>query len=338
MNRLLVIFFMACMCFNSLALATNLYWPTEDKSFFQGATWETLIQPTISGKLESGTFGCVRNNGSKFHEGIDIKAKKRNKKGEAIDKVVAAMDGQVVYTNSVSGNSSYGKYIVILHDKEQPAIYSLYAHLSSIDPCIKVGKAVKGGDSLGIMGRTAMGTGIPKERAHLHFEMGVMLSGNEGFTKWYDKQKFTLPNKHGLWNGFNLTGFDALDFYEKWRSGKIKTVQEYFNQIPIAFSLRIPTCKIPDYVERYPSLVMQKFDKQRIEAWDIDFTWFAMPIRWTAIYNVEKKNINKGMILKAYNNNILNEHNYKDGILIKQDKSPVYGKALKKTVDLLFDY
>ena len=199
----------------SLLFGIDLYWPTEDKAFFQGASWETLIQPTVSGRIESGKFGCVRNDGSKFHEGIDIKPKKEIKR-EAIDKIIAAMDGQVVHINTVAGNSSYGKYIVVVHKNVEPAIYSLYAHLSSIDKAIQVGKWVKkGGDSLGIMGRTTLGKPIPKKGAHLHFEMGVMLF--ERFAKWYDKQTFDLPNKHGLWkkSAFNLTGFDALDFYEK---------------------------------------------------------------------------------------------------------------------------
>lgn len=328
--------FIVSMFCRSLLMGVDLYWPTEDNAFFQGASWETLIQPTISGKVESGKFGCVRNNGSKFHEGIDIKPKKRDRKGEAIDKIIAAMDGQVVHINTVAGNSSYGKYIVIVHKNVEPAIYTLYAHLGCIDKSIKVGKSVKGGETLGIMGRTALGKPIPKERAHLHFEMGVMLSG--GFEKWYSKQKFDLPNKHALWNGFNLTGFDPLDFYEKWRSGKIKSVQEYFNQIPIAFSLRVTSCKVPDFVQRYPSLVTQRIDRDKIKAWDIDFTWFAMPTRWTPIYSSDKGNISKGVMLKAFNNNVLNEYNYKDGIVIKAGKSPVYGKVLRKTLDLIFDY
>ncbi|PWU04822.1 MAG: hypothetical protein C5B43_04100, partial [Verrucomicrobia bacterium] len=124
----------------NLLLGIELYWPTEDKSFFQGASSESLIQPTVSGKIESGKFGCVRNDGNRFHEGIDIKPKKRNKKGEAIDKIIAAMDGEVVYINQVAGNSGYGKYIVIVHKTVVPSIYTLYAHLSNIEKGITVGK------------------------------------------------------------------------------------------------------------------------------------------------------------------------------------------------------
>ena len=34
---------------------------------------ETFVQPTASGKLESGLFGMTRNDGTRFHEGVDIR-------------------------------------------------------------------------------------------------------------------------------------------------------------------------------------------------------------------------------------------------------------------------
>ncbi len=247
------------------------------------------------------------------------------------------LDGEVAYINHcASDRSSYGKYIVIIHPKVDPPIYTLYAHLSSIDKFLKVGKTVKGGDVIGVMGRTDLGNDIPKERTHLHFEMGVMLSNQ--FPQWYAAQKFDSPNRHGVWNGQNLTGFDPLDFYEKWRSGKISSVKEYFNQIPIAFTLRILNTKIPNFLQRYPSLVTKNVEKNNIMAWDIDFTWFAMPIRWTPLYTVDKKNKTKTILVTAYNNNVLNEHKYKDCLFIKKDKTQEFGKVLKKTLDLLFDY
>lgn len=320
----------------SLVFGVNLYWPTGDNSFFEGAAIETLIQPTVSGNVESGKFGYVRNNGSKFHEGIDIKAKKRDRKGEALDKVIAAMDGQVVHINTVGGNSNYGQYIVIVHKGVEPSIYTLYGHLSSIDPSIKVGNMVKGGTVLGIMGRTSSGTAIPKERAHLHFEMGVMLS--EGFIKWYEEQKFGTRNRHGLWNGFNLTGFDPLDFYEKWRTGAIGSVADYFKQLPVAFTLRVTTRKTPNFVKRYPGLVTRGRQLQREGIWDVDFTWFAMPFRWTPLNDVGIPCKAGTTVLRNYNVEIFREHNCKDVLVIKQGKVPQYGKVLKKTLSLLLDY
>lgn len=318
----------------SFIFGKELYWPTEDDSFFQGAKIETLIQPTISGKVESGTFGYVRNNQTKFHEGIDIKPKKRNKKGEAQDKVIAAMDGQIMYINTIGGNSGYGKYIVIVHKNGEPSIYTLYAHLSNIEPSIKVGKFVQGGTVLGVMGRTAVGSHIPKERAHLHFEMGLMVSND--FSKWYKDQKMDSPNRHGIWNGFNLIGFDPLDFYEKWRMGTICCVKDYFKQLPVAFSLRVTTRKIPDFVTRYPSLVTERIKSKDLKGWDIDFTWFAMPFRWTPLYITNNTDKTEIVRLKNYDINIINENNAKDIIRIHNEKKTEYGKSLKRSMSLLF--
>lgn len=325
----------------STILAMDLSWPTENSSFFTGASIQSLIQPAASGTTESGLFGYARNSGTKFHEGIDIKAKKRDRKGEATDKVLAAIDGRVVHISTIAGNSNYGRYIVILHENTQPQVYTLYAHLSSVDPGLKVGKQVYAGEIIATMGRSSSGSPIPKDRAHLHFEMGLMLS--EDFKKWYEVQKFGNPNKHAIWNGFNLTGFDPLDFYTQWKNGKICSVNEYFKQLPTAFSLRILNNKVPNFIKRYPTLLTKPIDQKNLKGWDIDFTWFALPFRWTPLYGEMKeaqvqKAQNPAGTLIAYNPNVFAQHNCSDIIILKPGKAPVHGKVLKKTLSLLFDY
>lgn len=318
----------------SALFGMKLSWPTDDTSFWQGASISSLIQPAASGSVESGLFGYARNNGTKFHEGIDIKPKKHDRKGEPRDKILAAIDGRIVHINTIAGNSSYGRYIVIIHEDLQPQIYTLYAHLSSIEPNLKVGKKVCSGEIIGTMGRSSSGSPIPKQRAHLHFEMGLMLS--EHFKKWYDTQKFGNPNKHSIWNGFNLTGFDPLDFYTQWKNGRVTSVNDYFKQLPIAFSLRIFDTKIPNFIKRYPTLATKSIDPKTLKGWDIDFTWFALPFRWTPLYGESKPNKTQTPILTAYNSNIFTQHNCSDTITLKA-KIPIHGKVLKKTLNLLFE-
>ncbi len=320
----------------SIVLGMDLSWPTDDTSFWQGAPIHSFIQPAASGTTESGLFGYARNSGTKFHEGIDIKPKKRDRKGEATDKILAAIDGHVVHINTIAGNSNYGKYIVILHEDLQPQIYTLYAHLSNIEPNLKIGKKVRSGETIATMGRSSSGSPIPKTRAHLHFEMGLMLS--ENFQKWYNTQKFGTPNKHSIWNGFNLTGFDPLDFYTQWKNGKITNVNDYFKQFPVAFSLRIFDTIIPNFIKRYPSLATKPIDPKTLKGWDIDFTWFALPFRWTPLYGETKTNKTQPPILTAYNSNIFTQHNCSDTITLKVNKTPIHGKVLKKTLNLLFEH
>ena len=127
-------FLLFTIIFLSSAIANaDFCWPTPLKDFELGRAPENFLQPTVSGTPKSGAFGDVRNNGYKFHEGIDIRPEKRDKRFEALDDIYAASDGVVVCVNKVSGNSGYGRYIVMTHPKEDVEVYTLYAHLDEID-------------------------------------------------------------------------------------------------------------------------------------------------------------------------------------------------------------
>ena len=109
-----------------------LVWPTPNRAFLEGKPFEDYIQPTSSGRIESGLFGCTRNGGSRFHEGVDLKTVGRDSRGRATDPVFAAMPGAVVHINRVAGNSSYGIYVVLRHNHDGVRFYTLYSHLASV--------------------------------------------------------------------------------------------------------------------------------------------------------------------------------------------------------------
>ncbi len=181
-----------------------LSWPTPNPAFAQGHGYSTFLQKTGPDKdFSSGAYGCVRNNGYKFHEGVDLFPVKREASGRAIDSVFSAMRGRVAYINYASSKSSYGRYIVLEHDHFRPILYSLYAHLDSFSPSLKVGDSVKEAEALGRMGNSSSFR-IPLNRSHLHFEIGLRLS--EKFQNWYNRKTFKTPNSHGNFNGFNLVG------------------------------------------------------------------------------------------------------------------------------------
>ena len=51
--------------------ATEVVWPTTmERASIRRA--EDYLQPTVSGKTESALFGMVREEGKRFHEGIDL--------------------------------------------------------------------------------------------------------------------------------------------------------------------------------------------------------------------------------------------------------------------------
>lgn len=90
-----------------------------------------------------------------FHAGIDVAAAKNST-------IHAAVDGMV---KLIAYNRSYGTYIIVQHKNK---LQTLYAHLDSINPKIRIGKKVKKGEILGKVGKTGSATGT-----HLHFETRI---------------------------------------------------------------------------------------------------------------------------------------------------------------------
>jgi peptidoglycan LD-endopeptidase LytH len=260
----------------------ELAWPTPNRAWLEGRPIQDFIQPTESGEVESGCFGCVRSNGYQFHEGIDLKPVRRDARGEPLDQVFAMLPGMVRYVNLRPGESTYGRYIVIEHTGVMPAIYTLYAHLASVAPGIAAGATVERGQVIAQMGHSAGGYPIPLDRAHLHFEMGVMVTRE--FQAWYDWKKFSSPNEHDIWNGMNLMGFDPLDFFDKFRAHEVNTFQEYFAQMRPAVRVRIATGRVPDFVMRYPSLLTKPLPPVgAVAGWEIECDWTGLPFRWTPL-------------------------------------------------------
>lgn len=263
----------------------GLIWPTPNRAFQQGHPIEDYIQPTSSGVTESGLFGCVRNGGSRFHEALDLFPVKRDSRGEALDDVYSVLPGRVVHVSSVSGHSSYGRYIVVEHDGEAPAFHTLYAHLANVATGIEAGVRVEAGTVLGRMGRSSAGYVIPRHRAHLHFEIGFRLT--DDFQTYYDRQGYGSKNRHGNWNGMNMVSINPLPFYEAMRSGSVKNLNEYLKTIPAVARIRVHTSQVPSFVKNYPALVTRPYEGQSLVAWDIAFTEYGVPKEWTPRFTNE---------------------------------------------------
>ncbi len=228
-----------------------------------------VLQPTGSGRLESAKFGSTRTaqrNGRifpAFHEGVDIAATARDRRGVPTDPVFAVAAGRVAFVNSVGGNSTYGKYVVVEHPEpslgmvskrdgtEEPAtVYTLYAHLGDIRFGIRPGHAVAPGDSLGTLGHTSSTRPpIPLERSHLHWEIGVLLNSRFEIKGRAEK----LKPDFGNYNGGNLFAFDPLDFYAAHSRDPGLTMAAYLATLRPACEV-VLRGKTPDYFRRFPAL------------------------------------------------------------------------------------
>ncbi len=266
--------------------AFDIILPTENDALFRGdghsfyMHTDRNFEGVKSTPWEGGQYGFVRNptrSGgrilfTRFHEGIDIRPVRRNRSGEPLDPVVAVADGKVVYRTRSGATSGYGHYVVIEHIWEGSPYYSLYAHLNRVD--VSVGKQMRKGEQLGILGYT--GTGINKERAHLHFEINLFLSSH--FEKWHREFFPSQTNHHGLFNGINLAGFDVARFYLEHRKNPTLTPAQFLSRLTPHFTVRVPSSQPPQVARRYPWMAPQRL-VSRTGAWDISFDASGLPLR-----------------------------------------------------------
>ncbi|MBN1403949.1 MAG: M23 family metallopeptidase [Opitutales bacterium] len=314
----------------------DFVWPTPNTAFVEGEGLSAMIQPTVSGELMSGTFGAVRNGGTRFHEGLDLKpVMKRTRKGEATDPIYAAFSGQVVHVSSVAGRSSYGRYVVLLHNSDGVEFYTLYAHLASVEGALRKGQQVDAGTVIGVMGRSAAGYSIPKDRAHLHFEIGLVLGGS--FQPWYDRQKYTTPNYHGNYNGMNLSGFDPLDFANAYREGRAASMAQYIRSLPTAYVLRVNAEGVPAIVKHSPALLTAPIPEEGAAAWDISFTWYGLPTSFTPLRKADVGAMDKpGVIrIRAINRDIVASNRARNTVRIKNGKPSLY-KDQSNWLEMMF--
>jgi len=150
---------------------------------------------------------------------------------------------------------------------------------------LRVGERVTRGQVIGTMGHSSGGYSIPKERSHLHFEIGLMMTRD--FQLWYGRRQFGSANEQGVWNGMNLMGIDPLDFLAQWRSGRVTTFQDYFSRLEPVVTLRIATLRTPDFIQRYPALLTKELPLGPVAGWEIKCSWTGLPFAWTPLSAAE---------------------------------------------------
>lgn len=257
--------------------------PTDNDALFRGQPEQFYMytdrdfEGVKSRPWQGGTYGFSRNQkrvGShiimtRFHEGIDIKPVRRDASGEPLDDVRAIESGRVVHASDDAQDSNYGRYVVIEHRIEGAPVYSIYAHLATVD--VRPGQSVAQGDRLGRLGYT--GAGINQRRAHLHLELALMW--HDQFETWH-AANFPTPNKHGLYNGTNLMGVDIAGFYLQQRKNPALTLPQFMRRQEVFFRLRIPESPHFQLPRRYPWLV--KGDPTGARSWVASFTEAGAPV------------------------------------------------------------
>lgn len=264
----------------------DLVLPTDNDALFSGggAAFYQYIERNYKGvkstPWEGGQYGFVRDPTdtaggvvyTRFHEGIDIRPLHRDEHGEPLDEVRAIADGKVVHVNSVSGYSNYGKYIVIEHRWGGSNYYSLYGHLSSV--AAKPGEMVKRGQRIAVMGYT--GTGLNRERAHLHLELNLMLSRE--FEAWYNTFFKNDPNHNGIYNGMNLAGLDVARLYLALHRNPSLTIPEFLSREETFYKVTLPKSRHFDLAKLYPWM-LTTVSRNEKSSWQVSFAQSGVPLR-----------------------------------------------------------
>ncbi len=251
--------------------------PTANHYLFVPGAETKFFAPTAPDKpWTSGGFGCVRDNGHRLHEGLDILHLQTNRHGEPTDPIMATADGTVVYFSTRPGFSNFGKYIVIRHLIQGIEIYSLYAHISAVRPGLAIGQQVKAGEVIATMGRTSSAEVIAQWRAHLHFQLNLLL--NDNFASWFKKYAPSGEiNYHGEWNGHNLYGLDARQILLAEKNGKFDLPNFLRGQTELCRVL-VRATNFP-YLKRYPMLILQNpvAQKEGVAGYEIALNFNGLP-------------------------------------------------------------
>lgn len=263
------------------ARADIFHLPTANQAIYEKGGEERFFVGTVGKPWTSGTFGCVRSDGWQIHEGLDIRCLQRDKHGEPADPVMATADGTVVYINRRPGLSNYGNYVIIRHMIDGLEIYSLYAHLSSVRDGLHEGMAVKSGEVIAIMGRTAnTHEGISKDRAHVHFELNLLV--NDRYADWHKKFLAGERNDHGEWNGQNLNGIDPrLILLQQHEQGASFSLVHYLKSETELCRVFVRSTSFP-WLKRYAPLVRHNpiAEKEGVAGYEIalDFNGVAFDL------------------------------------------------------------
>jgi peptidoglycan LD-endopeptidase LytH len=255
------------------AFALDLCLPTANNYLLSPGREADFFQPTVEGTTESGMFGCVRRDGRKFHEGIDIKCLQRDRRGEPTDPIHAVADGEVAFINTKPGLSNYGRYVLLKHRWDGVEVYTLYAHLREVRDGLVVGQPVTKGQIIATLGHsTNTREGISVDRAHLHFEINFML--NTGFRIWFPKREPQSP-PFGNFNGQNLIGLDAAVFYRAYAANRQLNFADYVARQPVAFTVLVSARPL-SWLALHPEQLRPGPDTPA--AYEIAATAWGMPV------------------------------------------------------------
>jgi hypothetical protein len=162
---------------------------------------------------------------------------------------------------------------LIQHVWDGMPVCTLYAHLREIAAGISAGQPVKKGQIIATLGHSAnTREGISRERAHVHFEIDLMLNPN--FYIWYPKHVPDAP-PFGNFNGQNLIGMDPAAVLRAYAANREMNFAEYVSKQPIAFTVLVGGRPFP-WLRLHPEQVQPAHGP--VMAYEIGMTAWGLPV------------------------------------------------------------
>lgn len=287
-SMLSVVGVICALCLTVNLCADSFQLPTGNQALFEPGGEERFFVGTAGKSWESGTFGGVRSGGYQLHEGLDIRCLQRDNQGEPTDPVLASADGTVAYINRKEALSNYGIYIILRHRVDGIEVYTTYAHLSEARAALHEGMTVKAGEVIGVMGRSSnTGERITKDRAHVHFEIGLLL--NDRFGEWQRQREPGERNDHGNWNGQALRGLDPREILLRQHAeGNRFSLTQYIRGQTELCRVQVRATGFP-WLRRYPTLVARnrRAELEGVAGYEISFNYVGLPYRITPMAEAE---------------------------------------------------
>jgi hypothetical protein len=99
------------------------------------------------------------------------------------------------------------------------------------------------------------GTGLNRERAHLHLELNLILSRE--FESWYNAFFRNDPNHNGIYNGMNLAGLDIARLYLALHKNPSLTIPEFLGREETFYKVTVPKSRHFELARLYPWMLTE---------------------------------------------------------------------------------
>jgi hypothetical protein len=133
---------------------------------------------------------------------------------------------------------------------------------------------VKHGQRIAVMGYT--GTGLNRERAHLHLELNLILSRE--FESWYNAFFRNDPNHNGIYNGMNLAGLDIARLYLALHKNPSLTIPEFLGREETFYKVTVPKARHFELPKLY-SWMLTTGSRNEKSSWEVSFAQSGVPLR-----------------------------------------------------------